>query len=313
MGLRFQGPGPLLGPTPRVSIVIATWNRAPQLSECLDSLGQLEGPPIEVIVVNGPSTDNTENVIERFGQGRLLQTARCNLSHSRNLGVGIARGEFVAMIDDDARADPHWITKLTDAFRDQRVAGVGGQVLRPNGEVEFRSGTIDLYGRATMVDSCPNRLPRLGQSVFATVMGTNCAFRTDVLKQIGLFDETFSYYHEEADVCVRLALADWKVAHAPEAVVVHCSAPGPRRRNRFDIDWKRVSASTVYFVRKHDGGGRSLLRVCLRVALSRHIEFLRWLVSGKISPVLFCRAVARTWAGVREGARARVGEIEPLR
>ena len=312
MGLRFQGPAPLLGPTPSVSIVIATLNRAPQLSECLDSLGKLEGPPIEVIVVNGPSTDNTEKVIESFGQARLLQTARCNLSHSRNLGVAIARGEFVAMIDDDARADPFWITKLTEAFRDQRVAAVGGQVVRPNGEVEFCGGTIDLSGRATMVDSFSDRVRPTGRSVFATVMGTNCAFRTEVLKQIRLFDEAFSYYHEEADVCVRLARAGWKVAHAPKAVVVHYSAPGPRRRNRFDIDWKRVSASTVYFVRKHDGGGRSVLSLGLRVALPRHIEFLRWLVSGKISPMLFCRVVARTWAGVREGARVRIGENRAL-
>ena len=67
----------------------------------------------EVIVVNGPSTDNSEAVIASWGSR--IRAARCdvaNISVSRNIGICMAQGDIVAFIDDDAVPEPEWLAQL---------------------------------------------------------------------------------------------------------------------------------------------------------------------------------------------------------
>jgi len=90
-----------------VSIIINTYNRANSLSNALSSLKFLNYSKFEVIVVNGPSTDNTGKVLKKFGNDiKIGNCSERNLSVSRNIGIGIAAGEIVAFLDDDAIPEP---------------------------------------------------------------------------------------------------------------------------------------------------------------------------------------------------------------
>ncbi|MEZ5417967.1 MAG: glycosyltransferase family 2 protein [Vicinamibacterales bacterium] len=110
------------------SIVVNTFNRARALERLLPSLERLD-TACEVVVVNGPSTDDTEEVLARFA-GR-IKVARCpepNLSRSRNIGIAAAAGDVVVFIDDDALpADTAWLTRCwprsTPAAASARRAG----------------------------------------------------------------------------------------------------------------------------------------------------------------------------------------------
>ena len=93
------------------SIVVNTLNREKLLKNTLDSFQYLDYPNFEVIVVNGPSTDSTEELLQ--SRSDKIKAARCpeaNLSMSRNIGIAVASGEFVAFIDDDAIPEPEWLT-----------------------------------------------------------------------------------------------------------------------------------------------------------------------------------------------------------
>lgn len=88
---------------PTVSVVINTHNRGPHLKRLLDALSRQTYDRFEVIVVNGPSTDNTEDVLKQYQSA--IRTDKCpivNLCVSRNIGVRDAAGEIIAFIDDDA-------------------------------------------------------------------------------------------------------------------------------------------------------------------------------------------------------------------
>ena len=106
---------------PTVSVVINTHNRGPHLKRLLDALSRQTYDNFEVIVVNGPSTDNTEEVLERYG--RAIRTDTCpvvNLCVSRNIGVKDAAGEIIAFIDDDAvPQDVRWIENAIKYFEDE--------------------------------------------------------------------------------------------------------------------------------------------------------------------------------------------------
>src|SRR6476620_3221437 len=114
----------------RVSVVINTYNRGSSLRRTLDSFQYLNHDAFEVIVVNGPSTDETDAILEEY-RGR-IKIGRCpevNIWKSRNAGIALTSGEIVAFIDDDAVPEPDWLDDLIAEYDDPIVGAVGGKVI----------------------------------------------------------------------------------------------------------------------------------------------------------------------------------------
>jgi GT2 family glycosyltransferase len=107
-------PGP--GVTGLVSVVLPTYNRAHTIGETIDSVRAQSYKPLEIIVVDDGSTDNTADVVGRYGSEiRYVKQANGGVASARNTGFGIARGEFIALIDSDDRWQP-WKLELQVAF-----------------------------------------------------------------------------------------------------------------------------------------------------------------------------------------------------
>lgn len=102
---------------PLVSIVIPTHNRAPYLPEAIESVLSQSYQPIEVIVVDDGSTDDTRAVMERYAS-RCRCEWRTNQGQSAavNYGWQIARGEILGYLGDDDCLRPAAIEKLVDAL-----------------------------------------------------------------------------------------------------------------------------------------------------------------------------------------------------
>ena len=127
---RAAGPLP-----PRVSVVIATCNRAVPLRKCLESLAAQSFDRYEVIVVDDGSRDDTPaqlaEMARRHSAMRLsvvVNETNQGANPSRNRAIRRARGELVAFIDDDCIADRAWLEHLVEPFGDDRVAAVTGTV-----------------------------------------------------------------------------------------------------------------------------------------------------------------------------------------
>jgi len=115
--------------TRSVSVVINTYNRCQSLRVTLKALEQLDHPSFEVVVVNGPSDDDTEVLLAQYaGRVKVARCVRRNLSESRNIGIRHSAGEIVAFIDDDAYPDPAWLDALVAAYDDPEVSAAGGPV-----------------------------------------------------------------------------------------------------------------------------------------------------------------------------------------
>jgi glycogen(starch) synthase len=220
--------------TPRLSasIIVATRNRAAHLRRILPSLLQLEYEPLEIIVVVGPSEDDTLDIVEEYrDRMKIVMSPAANMCLSRNLGLAQAAGDVVIFIDDDAMpADRKWVDALVEPFtRDRRVAATGGPVLLRDGETwQFRKGVVSEYGEHVFV-SDQDGPPTTGPGWFLRAMGTNMAFRREALLAIGGFDERIAYYGDECDVCVRLAAVGHAFAFVDAAVVRHYPAPSQYR------------------------------------------------------------------------------------
>jgi hypothetical protein len=294
-------------PPQRVTVIINTYNRARRLERCLATLAEQTFRDFEVVVVNGPSVDDTPGVLARFaGRIRVVQTPSRVLSVSRNEGIAAASGDLIAFIDDDAVAHPRWLEEMALAFQEPGVGAAGGLVFRMNGrDIEFRNGILDREGFVRWNQPAPGLHWDWEEGYLNTVSGNNCMFRRSALERIQGFDERIEYYHDEADVVLRLRLAGFRTVHRPAAVVYHESAPSLNRRSTYRLNWFAICKNTVYCaVKNYDGrlaNWRFALRVALRVARERALPMLAWLLHRNIGLADWIRMEAACARGIAVG------------
>jgi len=210
-----------------VSVVVPNYNGASFLGTCLDSIRAQTYEPLDAIVVDDGSTDESAALVSStYPEMRLVRLPRNRgFAYAANRGIEAARGEIVALLNNDAVADPRWAEELVSAFRRHPEAGaVASKILlldRPN----VINAVGDEFGR--------NGLPRnrgawqedAGQfDQEAEVFGASGAavgYRKTMLADIGLFDERFFMYCEDVDLAFRAQLAGYRCVYAPPAVVHH--------------------------------------------------------------------------------------------
>jgi glycosyltransferase involved in cell wall biosynthesis len=209
----------LLSQTPRVSVVVCTYNGGRTLEQCLCSLRALDYPDYEVIVVDDGSTDATRAILGRFPEVRAIHQANQGLSVARNVGLQAATGEVVAYTDSDCFADPAWLSLLVYQLQHSDAAAVGGPNLTP----------ADGWS-AACVASSPGQPTHVLESdqVAEHVPGCNMAFRRDALLAINGFDPVYRKAGDDVDVCWRLQQAGHWITFAPGAFVWHHRRQGPR-------------------------------------------------------------------------------------
>ena len=260
-----------------VSVVVNTYNRAPSLRRTLRAFSQLDYPNFEVVVVDGPSTDETSSVLGEF-QGR-IKLGKChhrNLSESRNIGISLAAGEIIAFIDDDAYPDPGWLDRLVESYDSSDVAGAGGPVWdRTGAALQAKYSIANRFGRARISnDVSPEPYLTAPHSrEIPYLIGTNASFLRARLVDIGGFDEFFEYFLDETDVCCRLIDQGLRIRLLDDGFVYHKFAPSDIRGGNGAIRSRyNVLRSTCYFALKHGLPFGSFAQVCeeLSAALADH-------------------------------------------
>jgi glycogen synthase len=294
---------------PPVSVIVNTYNRATSLHQTLQGLCRQNYANFEVIVVNGPSTDDTMDVLRAHAaQIRVGTCTQRNLSISRNVGIAMASGDFIAFIDDDAVPDEDWLVDAIAAFDSDEVAGVGGFVFDHTGyELQYSYTVCDRMGNAyhnltiPMPDFCYPGCHR-----FPALLGTNSIFRRSALLEIGGFDEQYDYFLDETDVNVRLVDAGYTLKQVPNAFVYHRYLPSHiRNQQRVNTNYAPMIRNRIYFSLKNasraDGESAQRLKdwgILCRDALYN----VNWNISqGKIQVDVLERLRVDMDAAVEEG------------
>lgn len=237
---------------PSISVIICTQDRAGSLEVTLEGVRHLSYPKCEVVVVQGPCTDRTSEVLEAYrNRIKWVTTTERNVSASRNAGMRAAGGDLVAFIDDDAIPDPMWLDDLAPSFDDPEVAAAGGPVFDHTGyDLQVMYSLADRWGD-TSIEFEPRRLDYLDHPatwVYRYVIGTNCVFRRQALVDLGGFDENYVFYLEETDMCLRLIDRGYRVAPRESGHVYHKFLPSGRRNaDRITVDRFHVLVSRLYF------------------------------------------------------------------
>ncbi|HEY3132421.1 MAG TPA: glycosyltransferase family 2 protein [Acidobacteriota bacterium] len=216
--------------SPLVSIVVVNWNGKALLDDCLASLARQTWPKREFILVDNGSVDGSRELIgswtERLPNAQALflpdNTGFCR---ANNLAFGRAHGEWIALFNNDAIADPTWLEELLRyADGAHRIGMLGGKILfqdlpgvidkaghliywdgqnRGRGHMEADNGQYDRAEEILWPDACA------------------ALYHRQLLQETGGFDDTFFAFGDDADLGLRARLLGWKAWYVPTAVVYH--------------------------------------------------------------------------------------------
>jgi len=218
----------------KISVVVPFFNAEKTLALCLKGLSSQHLSPLEVIMVNNDSTDNSAKIAKEFVAEnpetfRYLFEFRRGPSYARNTGAKEAKGEIIAFIDSDCVADPNWLKEIYEAFNDLEIGSVAGKIE----SYETESLLDKFHALFTMKGlSCPQSFTE-----FTLVKGgfptANLSVRKDVFIHIGGFEESMKIYSEDYDLCARIYRTGYRIKYTTKAVVYH------KHRNTLIGTWKQ--------------------------------------------------------------------------
>lgn len=238
----------------KASIIINTLNRGHTLENTIKSLFYLDYKyDYEVIIVDGNSTDNTAEILDKYKRYIKIGNCPCaNLSMSRNIGIAMADSNYIAFIDDDAIPEPEWLTNIMKKFDREDVAAVGGPVYDNHG-IDFQKKRfiinrfVNDYSKSKLpIHSFPHSFEFYG------VIGCNSIFRKDYVLKVGGFNEQYDYFLDETELCSRLIDYGYRIEYSENAFVHHkYSTSAIRNNKKVFLDYSKIIKNDIYFINSY--------------------------------------------------------------
>ena len=241
-----DGPFPYLG---RVSVIVPAYNEAANIAASVRSILDSRYPDVEVVVVDDGSADATATIVDRLGLPRVTLVRQLNAGKPAALNNGLrhATGDLMVFVDGDTVLEPDTISRLVQAFADDRVGAVSGYA-----KVVNRGGLLGRWQHLEYaVGFNLDRRMLDAAGCMPTIPGAIGAFRREALRDArGVSAQTLA---EDTDLTMTIIRAGWQVSYEP-AAVAWTEAPATWRqlwRQRY-----RWSYGTLQVLWKH--------RHCLR-------------------------------------------------
>ena len=247
-------------PMRAVSVIIPTWKRQDLLRRSLESLRRQTFSDFDTVIVSNGAGDWAESLAQEFGARVVRFAENRGFAAAINAGIAASQSPLVLLLNDDAELDATWLEKTTTFLQgNSDSAFCCGKIFQEDGHTIDNAGdALSMAGAGWRLgygrpDSPEFNRPRL---LFAVSM-TAALFRREVFDRIGMLDEDFVSYLEDADFSIRLWRAGLQGMYLPQAKARHhggASSGGAEAalafrlltRNRQAILMKHYPVGTLY-------------------------------------------------------------------
>jgi GT2 family glycosyltransferase len=256
-----------------VSVIIVNWNGAKYLHTCLSSLYEQTYSPLEIIIVDNASTDNSCQVIEEFQAQivnapssehsqlhramRLIRNPRNDgFCRGNNQGIHESQGEFVLLLNADVTLNRQFIATLVKLMQFEQTFGIAlGKLLSGYDPTKIDSTGIVIHKNRRAFDRGQGENDTGQYNVAEEVFGASgaaCLYRRTMLEDIKdddeYLDEQFFAYKEDVDLSWRARLQGWKCIYTPDAVGWHYRKWGRGKRKNIPKSVRRHSLKNRYLM-----------------------------------------------------------------
>ncbi len=238
-----------------ISVIVVTKNEEKNISKCLGSLLVQDYPKdkYEVIVVDGDSTDRTQEICRRYPI-RLIIVKKSGISYQRNKGVKVAKGKYVAFTDADCIVEKTWLRKLIEQIEgnNKRVVAVGGPNLVFNDDPPLSK--VIGYTQETLLGSggSPQSYKITKPTYVNSISNCNILYKKEIVAK-EKYDETLSV-GDDCELNFRLRQKGYEFLYLPDIVV-----------------WHHRPSNFLNFAKKMFSYGKAIGRVT-----KKHKKIVRW-------------------------------------
>jgi GT2 family glycosyltransferase len=310
-----------------VSIVIVNWNTCDLLRGCLQSIyDSTKAATFEIFVVDNASRDESVQMVRtEFPQVNLIaNTVNAGFAAANNQGIRLASGRYVLLLNPDTIVLDRAIERCI-AFADQRpdVGVVGCQVLEDENRIQrtgfsFPTPLTLLLTEFGFSRAFPKSrifgLPELGwwerdsEQDIDVISGMFMLVRADAIMQVGVMDEAYFVYSEEADWCFRFSKAGWRRVFTPSARIIHLDGGGKSTSQINTKMFVQLQKSSMIYQRKNLGVAAWLAAKVIYI-VSNFVRATAWRILSIASQTP--RDVSK-WVAARAALKYHLFGTEPV-
>lgn len=251
-----------------LSFIIVNWKTRDILRNCINSIyNTVQKIPFEIIVVDNGSADGSVDMIRNeFSHVNLIiNNENLGFAAANNQGIRKSRGKFILLLNSDTIVLDKTIERtLSFMVRHEDAGAVGCKLLNPDSSLQPSCRNFFSFRRLILRKLIPKFLLQVyyqckleNQIAYCNyneigyvdyVTGAFLLTKREVLKKIGLLDESFFMYGEEADLCLRIRKAGWRVYFYPFASIVHLGRASVKKET---VEVVQRAVSVLLFRKKH--------------------------------------------------------------
>lgn len=236
------------------TIIVLNWNGRAYLHACLSALLEQTSPSDRIILADNDSSDDSLDFVRRAFPVVDILDNRSNLGYAggNNRALAQVKSDIAILVNPDIVVQPGWLAALRGALSDDRAIGIAGcKLFFPGQELLQHAGGVithpqALPGHRGLRSTDTGTWDTPADVDFVT--GAALAVRREMIAAVGLLDEGFFMYFEDADWCARARRHGFRVVYVPEATAVH------------DESATAVQGSPSYLRHFHTGRWRYLLK-----------------------------------------------------
>jgi hypothetical protein len=255
-----------------IYIIILVWNGKKYLSKLFEGLDVLSYPKekYKILVLDSASTDGSLEFLERLEKEGKIELMKLQKNFGfcggNNVGMEMAlknSAKYVVLLNQDTFVEPDFLNELVKAAGSEEKIGVvqalllynDGKTINSLGNQNHILGYGWCEGNYQQLTTCNSQLTTQKEITYAS--GAAVLYKAEMLKKIGLFDENYFSYNEDADICHRARMVGYKTVLASKAIVYHdYHFPTDKNKkryfwmekNRLYMVWKFYKLKTLLFL-----------------------------------------------------------------
>ncbi|MDX1810156.1 MAG: glycosyltransferase [Sulfurospirillaceae bacterium] len=237
----------------KITTIIPTFNRASHITTAIESVINQSYKVDEIIIVDDGSTDNTQEILERFQDLKVIKTKNRGVSSARNIGIKEATNEWICFLD----SDDEWLSEK-----------IKSQILLHNEREDILfSHTSEIWQKDGKIVKYPKRLAKPEGHCFLENLSTckiaasSVMVHKSVFDDIGCFDEDMRVC-EDYDMWLRIS-HKYELGHVKEAMIIKKAGHAQLSNSIFAIDRYHISSLQKFLdTPYHDGIKNEIIKKC---------------------------------------------------
>jgi GT2 family glycosyltransferase len=228
---------------PKVFIIILNYNGKEFIKKMLSSVLRINYPNFEVVLVDNNSKDGSFEFVKReFSKITLIKNSEnLGFSAGNNIGIEYAleRGaKYILLLNYDTEVEKKFLTPLIETMEGDEKIGIASPIIMEEGglKIWFSGGRIDWFKMKSFHENNDKKNNYFGSSYLS---GCTMLIRSEVFRQIGLFDEDYFLYWEDVDFSVRAKKAGFRLVICPQSRIIHLEKSQEKKERK--IYWLVIS------------------------------------------------------------------------